>query len=105
MKPDTKAQRAATAFTDAPPSLPTPDGRAVLMAANTQPPERLLTRDEAAEVLRATPRFIRRLIAERRIRFVYVGRTPHIPESAIADYIDRAHRSPGHRPLAWRKGG
>ena len=50
--------------------------------------ERLLTRDEAAEILRATPRFIRRLIAERRIRFVYVGRTPHIPESAVADYIE-----------------
>lgn len=53
-----------------------------------QPLERLLTRDEAAEVLRATPRFMRRLIAERRIRFVYVGRTPHIPESAIAEYIE-----------------
>ena len=52
-----------------------------------QPLERLLTRDEAAEILRAKPRFIRRLIAERRIRFVYVGRTPHIPESAVAEYI------------------
>jgi excisionase family DNA binding protein len=50
--------------------------------------ETLLTRDEAAIALRATPRFIRRLIAERRIRFVYVGRTPHIPESAIAEYIE-----------------
>ena len=57
------------------------------MAIDTQPLERLLTRDEAAEALRATPRFIRRLIAERRIRFVYVGRTPHIPQSAIAEYI------------------
>lgn len=52
-----------------------------------EPLERLLTRDEAAETLRATPRFMRRLISERRIRFVYVGRTPHIPESAIAEYI------------------
>jgi excisionase family DNA binding protein len=52
-----------------------------------QPLERLLTRDEAAEILRSTPRFVRRLISERRIRFVYVGRTPHIPESAIAEYI------------------
>jgi excisionase family DNA binding protein len=50
--------------------------------------ETLLTRDEAAIALRATPRFIRRLIAERRIRFVYVGRTPHIPESAIIEYIE-----------------
>ena len=53
-----------------------------------QPLERLLTRDEAAEMLRATPRFVRRLISERRIRFVHVGRTPYIPESAIADYIE-----------------
>jgi excisionase family DNA binding protein len=52
-----------------------------------QPAERLLTRDEAADMLRCKPRFIRRLIAERRIRFVYVGRTPHIPEGAIAEYI------------------
>ncbi|HEY1818925.1 MAG TPA: excisionase family DNA-binding protein [Trebonia sp.] len=51
--------------------------------------ETLLTRDEAAIALRTTPRFIRRLIAERRIRFVYVGRTPHIPESAIAEYIEQ----------------
>ena len=50
--------------------------------------ERLLTRDEAAELLRATPRFMRRLISERRIRFVDVGRTPHIPESAVAEYIE-----------------
>lgn len=50
--------------------------------------ETLLTREEAAIALRSTPRFIRRLIAERRIRFVYVGRTPHIPESAIAEYIE-----------------
>jgi excisionase family DNA binding protein len=53
-----------------------------------KPLERLLTRDEAAETLRASPRFMRRLISERRIRFVYVGRTPHIPESAVAEYIE-----------------
>jgi excisionase family DNA binding protein len=67
-----------------------------------QPLERLLTRDEAAEVLRATPRFIRRLIAERRIRFVYVGRTPHIPESAIADYIEEHTIYPV--TVRWRAG-
>jgi excisionase family DNA binding protein len=67
-----------------------------------KPLERLLTRDEAAEILRASPRFMRRLISERRIRFVYVGRTPHIPESAIADYIEQ-HTV---RPVAvrWRGG-
>ena len=49
--------------------------------------DRLLTVDEAAELLNTGVRFVRRLIAERRIRFVYVGRTPHIPEGAIAEYI------------------
>ena len=27
-------------------------------------------------------------MAERRIRFVYIGRTPHIPESAVDEYIE-----------------
>jgi excisionase family DNA binding protein len=48
----------------------------------------LLSLEEAAERLRCKPRFTRRLVAERRIRFTYVGRTPHIPESAIAEYIE-----------------
>ena len=70
--------------------------------ADKQSLERLLTREEAAEALRATPRFIRRLIAERRIRFVYVGRTPHIPESAIADYI--AEHTVHPVAVRWRAG-
>jgi excisionase family DNA binding protein len=68
-----------------------------------EPPlERLLTRDEAAETLRATPRFIRRLISERRIRFVYVGRTPHIPEDAITEYI--AEHTVYPVTVRWRAG-
>jgi excisionase family DNA binding protein len=64
--------------------------------------ETLLTREEAAIALRATPRFIRRLIAERRIRFVYVGRTPHIPESAIPEYIEEHTVHP--ITVRWRAG-
>ena len=48
----------------------------------------LLDVKQVAIRLGTKPRFVRRLIAERRIRFVYVGRTPHIPESAIAEYIE-----------------
>ena len=70
--------------------------------AGKQPLERLLTREEAAEILRAKPRFIRRLIAERRIRFVYIGRTPHIPESAIAEYI--AEHTVCPVAVRWRAG-
>jgi excisionase family DNA binding protein len=50
--------------------------------------DRLLTLDEAAEVLGTKPRFTRRLVAERRIRFTRVGRHIRIPESALREYID-----------------
>ena len=49
--------------------------------------ERLLTVAEVAELLGTTERFPRRLIAERRIRFVRVGRHVRIPESAILEFI------------------
>lgn len=50
--------------------------------------ERLMSVDAAAEILGTSARFPRRLIAERRIRFVRVGRHVRIPESAIAEYIE-----------------
>jgi excisionase family DNA binding protein len=49
--------------------------------------ERLYTVAEAAEVLRTTERFPRRLIAERRIRFTRIGRHVRIPESALTEFI------------------
>ena len=49
--------------------------------------DRLLTVAEAAEMLRTSERFPRRLIAERRIRFTRVGRHVRIPESALRDFI------------------
>jgi excisionase family DNA binding protein len=51
-------------------------------------PDRLLTVAQAAELLATTDSFPRRLIAERRIRFVRVGRHVRIPESALAEFID-----------------
>ncbi|WP_300614584.1 helix-turn-helix domain-containing protein [Trebonia sp.] len=50
-------------------------------------PDRLLTVGEAAELLNVKPRFARRLIAERRIRFTHVGRHVRIPESAVREFI------------------
>ena len=54
-------------------------------------PDRLLTCAEAAEILgtlsTSGERFPRRLIAERRIRFVRVGRHVRIPESALRELI------------------
>jgi excisionase family DNA binding protein len=42
---------------------------------------------EVAELLSTTERFPRRLIEERRIRFVRVGRHVRIPESALREFI------------------
>jgi excisionase family DNA binding protein len=52
---------------------------------------RSLDTDEVAALLRATPRFVRRLVAERRITYVKVGRKVLFERSAIAAYV-AAHR-------------
>jgi excisionase family DNA binding protein len=54
----------------------------------------LLTVEAAARRLSTSPRFIRRLIAERRVEFVKVGRHVRISESALADFIDAGRVEP-----------
>jgi len=54
----------------------------------------LLTVEAAAERLSTSPRFIRRLIAERRIEFVRVGRHVRVSESALADFIQAGRVEP-----------
>ncbi|MEI2649792.1 MAG: helix-turn-helix domain-containing protein [Dermatophilaceae bacterium] len=49
--------------------------------------DKLLTVAGAAELLGTSERFPRRLIAERRIRFVRVGRHVRIPESAVLEFV------------------
>ena len=54
--------------------------------------DRLLTVAQAAELLGTSERFPRRLIAERRIRFVRLGESGkrghvRIPESALREFI------------------
>ncbi len=51
-------------------------------------PDRFLTVEEAADLLGTKPRFTRRLIAERRIRYTHIGRHVRIPESALREFID-----------------
>ncbi|MEV8310441.1 excisionase family DNA-binding protein [Streptomyces flavidovirens] len=51
--------------------------------------DRLLTVEQVAQLLGTTVRFPRRLIAERRIVFVKVGRHVRIPESALTDFVAR----------------
>ena len=53
----------------------------------TQQVEQLLTVAQVAELLGTTERFPRRLITERRIRFVHVGRHVRIPVSAVGEFI------------------
>jgi excisionase family DNA binding protein len=64
--------------------------------------EKLLTVAQAAELLGTTERFPRRLIAERRIRFVRVGRHVRIPESALAEFITAGLVEPVK--VRWRGG-
>ena len=55
---------------------------------------RLLTVEAAAEHMSTSVRFIRRLIAERRIEFVKVGRHVRISESALAEFIEAGRVEP-----------
>jgi excisionase family DNA binding protein len=50
--------------------------------------DQLLSVEAAADRLDTTVRFIRRLVAERRIEFVKVGRHVRISETALADFIE-----------------
>lgn len=51
------------------------------------PQDPLLTVDQAADRLGTGVRFTRRLIAERRIRFVKLGRHVRIPTSALDELV------------------
>ena len=50
--------------------------------------DHLYTREEAADALNVTLRFITRCVQERRIRYVRVGRMVRIPESALIEYVN-----------------
>jgi excisionase family DNA binding protein len=62
----------------------------------------LLTVAEAAELLKTSERFPRRLIAQRRIRFVKVGRYVRIPESALREFITAGLVEPMTASDVWR---
>jgi excisionase family DNA binding protein len=66
--------------------------------------DRLLTVDQVAERLGTGLRFPRRLIEERRITFVKVGRHVRIPESAVDAYVSANTVEPiVLRPSAFRR--
>lgn len=66
--------------------------------------ERYLNVDQVAELLGTTVRFPRRLIEERRITYVKVGRHVRIPESAIREYIAANTVQPRRRGAAALRG-
>lgn len=59
--------------------------------------QELLTGEEVAAVLKTTPRFVRRLVAERRIEYVKVGRLVRFQESAVVEYVERNRVMPVSR--------
>ncbi|MEU2869163.1 excisionase family DNA-binding protein [Streptomyces olivoreticuli] len=66
--------------------------------------DRLLTVQQVAERLGTTVRFPRRLIEERRITFVKVGRHVRIPESAVSAYVaERTVQPVTVRPAVFRR--
>jgi excisionase family DNA binding protein len=64
--------------------------------------DKLLTVDQAAERLGTTVRFPRRLISERRIAFVRVGRHVRIPEAALEEFVQAGRVEP--LEIRWRDG-
>jgi excisionase family DNA binding protein len=62
--------------------------------------DRFLSVAQVAERLGTTERFPRRLVAERRITFVKVGRHVRIPESALTAFIDANTVQPARRRRA-----
>jgi len=58
-----------------------------MTAKSGKAPERLLTIAQVAAILGTSERFPRRLVAERRIAYVKLGRHVRIPESALAEFV------------------
>jgi excisionase family DNA binding protein len=50
--------------------------------------EPLFTKDEAADILNVSRRFVERITTEHRIRFVRIGRHIRIPESALREFVE-----------------
>jgi excisionase family DNA binding protein len=59
-----------------------------VMSETEIPVDRLLTVDEAAERMNVKPRFVRRLIHERRIDVRHLGKYVRIRESAVEAFIE-----------------
>lgn len=63
----------------------------------------LLSVEQVAERMNCKPRFIRRLIAERRIEYHKVGRYVRISEAALAAFIKAGRVPPLEVSDIWRQ--
>ena len=75
-----------------------------MMSTAPQPSaDRLLTVAQVAEMLGTSERFPRRLIAERRIEFVKIGRHVRIRESALVAFVAAGRVNPLTLSDVWRR--
>jgi excisionase family DNA binding protein len=63
--------------------------------------DRLLTVEAAAERMSTSVRFVRRLIAERRIAFVKLGRHVRLTEADVAAFIESGRITPMDTSHTW----
>jgi excisionase family DNA binding protein len=75
----------------------TTTGQAPVVAARTAH-DPLLTVPQVAERLNTTERYVRRLIDERRIEFVRIGRKIRVAASVVDALIERGRVRPTVRP-------
>lgn len=61
---------------------------------NTRPPARLLDVDELAARLRVGKRFVRRIVAERRIAIQKVGRHVRFREDDVERFLEQGYLPP-----------
>lgn len=66
---------------------------------------KLLNIDQAAERLGTSPRFVRRLVAERRLTFVRVGRYVRIEPADLDAFIDAGRVEPFVVPVRYHSVG
>jgi excisionase family DNA binding protein len=71
------------------------------MAAQSRVGDQLLTVEAAVERMSTSVRFIRRLIAERRIAFVKLGRHVRIAEADIVAFIEAGRVDAIQAPEVW----
>ena len=65
--------------------------------------ENLLSVEAAAEYLSASPRFIRRLVAERRVPYVKVGRLVRLTTEDLDAFIASVRVEPLTESNVWRR--